>query len=169
MKIKAFTIISTFLAMSICSPHSTAKEFQSLETLDLILQQALGRSIGEAGGPRTNVDRRLKLENCPETPRVDTRNISNVIIRCTALNWRISVPLVTATTASRRSFAAEQIIQRGQPVLLVVRQNGFVISRQMIADRKGRLGDVIPVRMTRRSSPILVEITGPGRVTIPRL
>ncbi len=169
MKIKTFTIISTFLTMSIYSPQSMAKEFQSPGALDLILKQTLGRSIGETGGPRTNVDRRLKLKKCPETPTVDTRNISTAIIRCTALDWRISVPLVISRTATHSGFTAEQIIQRGQPVLLVVRQNGFVIYRQMIADRKGRLGDVIPVRTTRRSSPILVEITGPGRVTIPRL
>ncbi len=164
--------ISTAAILSLAwiwNAPAAAKEFQSHVELDAVVKQALDQNIGAVGGARTPVDRRLKLEKCPESPTVDVRTRSVATIICPPLGWRLSVPLVTFDRVQKRENAAQHIIARGQPVLLVVRRNGFVISRQMIADRKGRLGEVIPVRRTRRSAPILAEITGAGRVSVPQL
>ena len=149
------------------APQANAQPIQSLIILEQQLEGFLGKKQGEAGGARRVIDRRLKLAACPELPVIERRSPALAIIRCEPLNWRISVPLKLVDNAANRYTSGRNVVDRGQPVLLVVRKNGFVVTRQMIAGKRGQVGDVIPVRTSRRSPPILAEIIGPGRVSVP--
>lgn len=139
---------------------------ESLPALDQQLAVFLGKEQGEVGGARQAIDRRLKLKKCPGSPVIEKRSERLALIRCESLNWRISVALVWQANGGQRMTKSQMLIKRGQPVLLVARKNGFMISRQMQADRKGGLGDIIPVRATRRSQAIMAEIIGEGRVAL---
>lgn len=143
-----------------------AQIIESLPALEQKLQQFLGKGQGDPGGARHAIDRRLKLKKCPEAPVLEKRNESLAMIHCAPLDWRISVPLVRSEEG-RHGSASQEMVKRGQTIMLVVQKNGFEISRQMQADRSGGLGDIIPVRTTRRARPIMAEIIGEGRVTLP--
>lgn len=143
------------------------QELESLPALERQLEQFLGKRQGEPGGARQVIDRRLRLKKCPQVPVIEKRNTALALIRCEPLHWRISVILAKQHHSRQRPVRSQVVVKRGQPVLLVARKNGFMISRQMQADRAGGLGDIIPVRATRRSRPILTEIVGAGRVALP--
>ena len=146
-----------------------AKEYHSLLSLDAAIERFLGKEAGQVGGARHVIDRRLKLQVCPEEIAINARDDRQLIVRCAPLGWRISIPLLAANSSKASLHGNLVMVARGQPVLLVVNRPGFQISRQMIADRSGKLGDIIPVRSARRSQPIVVEITGAGRVSLPGL
>lgn len=143
------------------------KALESVSALEQQLAQFLGKEKGEVGGPRGGIDPRLRLKKCQEPIVFDMRGKDLLIIRCISQNWRIPVPLIRSETDRRNTSRKPLIVKRGEPVLLVIEKNGFLISRQMQADRNGGVGDIIPVRAARRSSPILAEITGEGRVSLP--
>lgn len=156
------------LCWLIVSP-AQGQVMESLPALEKQLELFLGKEQGEVGGARQTIDRRLRLKKCPQSPVIEKRNESLALIRCEPLNWRISVALARQANGVQRSAKSQVIVKRGQPVLLTARKNGFIVSRQMQADRKGGLGDIIPVRATRRSQPIMAEIIGEGRVALPSL
>ncbi len=143
------------------------KTIEPLTALEQQLALFLGKQEGEVGGARSNIDPRLRLTKCTQPPMFEMRSKNLVIIKCEPLNWRIPIALVQPVVSSQASSRRQMIVRRGQPVLLIIEKNGFMISRQMHADRNGEIGDIIPVRAARRSSPILVEITGQGRVSLP--
>lgn len=140
---------------------------ESLPALEHQLELFLGKEQGEVGGARQDIDRRLRLKKCPQSPSIEKRNDGLALIRCEPLNWRISAPLIRQNYGSQRSEKSQVMVQRRQSVLLVTHKNGFIISRQMLADRSGGLGDLISVRATRKSRPIMAEIIGEGRVALP--
>lgn len=155
------------MTLSPAQAQGEKQDIESLTALEQQLQDFLGKGQGETGGARHGIDRRLKLKKCPEPPVIEKRSENLAFIRCEPFNWRISVPLVRNNNGGRRASVSPIIVKRGQVILLVVQKSGFMISRRMQADRSGSLGDVIPVRTTRRSPPILAKITGEGRVTLP--
>lgn len=157
--------------------------FQDTKILDALVAAQLGSEIGAPGGARSPVDQRLKLARCPETPSVSNGQMEAVIVRCAALGWRIRVPINISDRSSltpgratsspvrgaapRYAAANNEIaIKRGEPVRLTIRKRGFSLSRMMIADSNGRIGDVIPVRADRRERPIMVRITDMGEATL---
>ncbi|MEH6758252.1 MAG: flagella basal body P-ring formation protein FlgA [Parasphingorhabdus sp.] len=144
-----------------------AQSVESLPALEEQLAQFLGKSQGEVGGARQAIDGRLRLKKCPQLPEIEKRDEGMAVIRCEPLNWRISIALVKQAASGSSSAKSQVVIKRGQPVLLIVRKDGFLVSRQMEADRNGGLGDIIPVRANRKSPPIMAEIIGEGRVSLP--
>ncbi len=162
-KIGGVVAISCWLVSS----PAQAQTHESLSGLDKKLAEFLGNEQGAVDGARGVIDRRLKLRKCPEALQMEKRSEGLAIIKCTSLNWRISVPLTRQSHGSHRVRQSQMMVKRGQPVLLVARKSGFLVSRQMQADRGGRLGEIIPVRATRKSRPILAEIVGQGRVALP--
>lgn len=145
------------------------KAMESLSVLEKQLELFLDKEQGEVGGAQQPMDRRLRLKKCPMSPVIEKRDNRLAVITCEPLNWRISVPLVRQSNSRGRASQLQMMVKRGQPVLLVAQKHGFLVSRQMQADRSGRLGDIIPVRATRKSRPILAEIVGQGRVALPSL
>ncbi len=149
------------------SSPAQAQTLESLPGLDKQLAVFLGNEQGAVGGAHRAIDRRLKLRKCPEALQMEKRSKGLAIVKCPSLNWRISVPLMQKGHGGHRVRQSQMMVKRGQPVLLVARKSGFLVSRQMQADRGGRLGEIIPVRATRKSRPILAEIVGQGRVALP--
>jgi len=153
------------LCLTIVPETGSAKELQSLDALDSELANFLNKNRNQIGGAKVAIDRRLKLQRCPAP--IEFGKIQNRIatIRCPLLGWRITVPLNVNNSRIVGPSSTANVVKRGEPVTLLVRKLGFSISRQMLADRSGKIGDVIPVRASRRSQPILAEIIGQGQVS----
>jgi flagella basal body P-ring formation protein FlgA len=175
----------TFLALGLAAPllassasvQAQAQAIQDLSEIDVLVAATMGAGIGEPGGARAPVDRRLKLKACPVALEVTGPDLGAAAVRCPALGWRIRVPLdlaaereqaVAARPGQGRTAAGQGVegIKRGEPILLTVDRPMFSLSRVMIADKDGRVGEVIPVRDDPRGKPIFVRIVEPGRATI---
>ncbi|WP_239447359.1 flagella basal body P-ring formation protein FlgA [Parasphingorhabdus marina] len=163
------TVTAAALAL-VSGPAGAASQFQDTAGLDRLVSETIGAEIGEPGGARTAVDNRLRLATCPAEPRVEGPVFGAAIVRCPELGWRIRVPLNMDAQGKSRAAQpekAEILIRRGQNVILVYRGAGFSLSKQMIADENGAIGDLIAVRQDRRSPRILAEVTGNGQVILP--
>ncbi len=163
------TVSAAALAL-ISGPVDAADGFQDTAGMDRLLSETIGAGIGEPGGARAAVDKRLRLARCPAEPRVEGPVFGAAIVRCPELGWRIRVPLNLDNRSGSsvpKPAKAEILIRRGQNVILVYRGAGFSLSKQMIADENGAIGDLIAVRQDRRSPRILAEVTGNGQVILP--
>ncbi|MEM1132584.1 MAG: flagella basal body P-ring formation protein FlgA [Pseudomonadota bacterium] len=167
---------------TILSTPAYAGQFQDHAVLDALVASSLGSEIGQPGGALAPVDRRLKLAQCPETPKVSDDGMDAAIVRCDTLGWRVRVPINLSARNSRvrttSAYSARAVtprydpaqnmiaIRRGEPVRLTIRKRGFSLSRMMVADRNGRIGEVIPVRADRHESPIMVRVTDMGEASL---
>lgn len=167
------TALVAITALALTSAPVFASDFQDLDALDVAVAASMGAEIGQPGGARAPVDRRLKLRACPELPTVSGPVLGAAVVRCQSIGWSIRVPLMLEASAQRTSSAASadrearDAVTRGQAVRLTVEGKGYSLSRTMIADRSGRIGDMISVRADRRAKPILARVTGVGEVTVP--
>ncbi|GGB52442.1 flagellar protein [Blastomonas aquatica] len=157
--------------------QAQAQGIQNLGDIDILVAATMGAEVGQPGGARALVDRRLRLKACPVALEITGPDMGAAAVRCPTLGWRIRVPLdlsaepaqSVATRAPQQRGAAgmgQEGIKRGEPILLTVDRPMFSLSRVMIADRDGRVGEVIPVRDEPRGKPIFVRIVEPGRATI---
>lgn len=166
-------VLSAIALLAVASAPALASDFQDLDALDVAVAASMGAEIGEPGGARAPVDRRLKLKACPELPTVSGPVLGAAVVRCQSVGWSIRVPLLLESSTQGSSAAAapereqRDAVTRGQAVRLTVEGRGYSLSRTMIADRSGRVGDMISVRADRRSKPILARVTGVGEVTVP--
>lgn len=179
----AMTRLSVIIGIcTVLTAPAHARQFQDTRILDALVAAKLGSEIGQPGGARAAVDSRLKLAQCPETPKVIDGTMDSAIIRCETLGWRIRVPVTaggqnnnnavmaangTKSLPDRYNTQSNSIaIRRGEPVRLTIRRRGFTLARMMVADRNGRIGDVIPVRADRRDKPIMVRVTDIGEASV---
>ena len=164
------------------SPALAQQKFENLDRVDGLVAMTVGANIGEPGGPIAPVDRRLRLAACPGAPSVEGPTFGAAIVTCAALGWRIRVPLagggaVAGAPAARyggaRYGAAAQsaqrdiVVKRGDPVQLMAGNAAFSVSRMMIADEDGAIGQTIRVREDRKSSPVMAQVVEMGTVRIP--
>lgn len=165
------------LLLGLSAPLAAAGPVQDLDALERQLVIALGADIGQPGGPRAAVDRRLKLAACPQALAIEPPALGAVTVRCEALGWRIRVPLLAGggRAEAPRAMAAmapaaprvEPVIRRGDAVELVTGARGFTVTSQVIAQQDGAPGERIRVRADARSTPILVEVVDAGRARLP--
>lgn len=59
------------------------------------------------------------------------------------------------------------MVKRGDPVQLIAGNAAFSVSRAMIADEDGAVGDTIRVREDRKSPPIFAQVVEMGMVRVP--
>jgi len=156
---------------------AAGEAIQDLDQLDVLVAAAMGAEIGQPGGARAPIDRRLKLKACPEMPEINGPDMQAAAVRCPSIGWRIRVPLLpiagstpagqtnTQTNTAQRQ-GGEIVVKRGEPILLTVERPAFTLTRVMIADKDGKVGDVIPVREEPRGTPIFVRIVESGRATV---
>ncbi|MDX3900041.1 MAG: flagella basal body P-ring formation protein FlgA [Sphingobium sp.] len=177
--------ILLLLALGGLAAPALAQKFENLDRIDSLVAMTVGANLGEPGGPMAPVDRRLRLAACPTTPNVDGPVFGAAIVKCDALGWRIRVPLVaggaagasgpvpraasaaTSRAAYARPASREAVVKRGDPVQLTAGNASFSISRAMIADEDGGIGDTIRVREDKKASPILAQVVDLGIVRIP--
>lgn len=165
------------LAAAAGAPALAQQKFENLDRLDGLVAMTVGANIGEPGGPIAPVDRRLRLAACPVTPSVDGPTFGAAIVKCDALGWRIRVPLsgggaAAAAPVARYGVAArpaqrDMVVKRGDPVQLLAGNASFSVSRVMIADEDGAVGDTIRVREDKKSAPVLAQVVEMGTVRIP--
>ncbi|WP_066701583.1 flagella basal body P-ring formation protein FlgA [Sphingobium amiense] len=162
------------------------QKFENLDRIDSLVAMTVGANLGEPGGPAAPVDRRLRLAACPVTPSVEGPVFGAAMVKCDALGWRIRVPLVAGAAAAAsgplpRAAAApanrfarpvaaalkEAVVRKGDPVQLMAGNAAFSVSRMMLADEDGALGDTIRVREDKKSAPIFAQVVEMGVVRIP--
>ena len=169
------------LALAAAAPAG-AQDFQSTELLDGLVAQFTGNAIGDTGGARAPVDKRLKLASCA-APQLDWRTASKdaVIVRCMAPAWKIFVPvnaaprpkpapMATAAAAAVPAAPAakpQPVIRRGDAVSIEVGGDGFSITRQGVAMGDAVAGGRLSVRLEERKPPIQAIALEPGRARLP--
>lgn len=162
-----------------------AQTFESLDRLDTLVAITVGANIGEPGGPTGPIDRRLRLKPCGQTPKVEGPVFGAAILSCPDAGWRIRVPLVAVPTADRAPLVAmapggrmptaaapvavEKVVRKGDPVELIAGTELFSVSRLMIAEEDGAIGDTIRVRQDPKSPPVSARVERAGRVRAPTI
>ena len=163
----------------LAQPALAQQKFENLDRIDSLVAMTVGANLGEPGGPRAPVDRRLRLAACPTTPSVEGPVFGAAMVKCEALGWRIRVPLVAGAaaaasgpvpryaSAAARPAQKEAVVKKGDPVQLTDGNSSFEVSRVMIADEDGAIGETIRVREDKRSTPIFAQVVDMGIVRIP--
>ncbi len=171
-------ILLLALSVSASDPALAQQKFENLDRIDSLVAMTVGTNMGEPGGPIAPVDRRLRLAVCPATPSVDGPVFGAAIVKCDALGWRIRVPLVAGGAAAAsgqvaryapaaRAGLREAAVKKGDPVQLMAGNAAFSVSRMMVADEDGAVGETIRVREDRKSAPILAQVVEMGIVRVP--
>lgn len=172
-------ILSFVLLASLgTAPALAQQKFENLDRLDSLVAMTVGANMGQPGGPVAPVDRRLRLAPCPQTPSVDGPVFGAAVVKCDAIGWRIRVPLVPGgavagapSPALRRVAVApvpkEALIKKGDPVQLIAGGSAFSISRAMIADEDGAMGEMIRVREDKKATPVIAQVMDLGIVRVP--
>jgi flagella basal body P-ring formation protein FlgA len=163
------------LALLAPAPALAAGGIENLDALERRLVISLGADIGQPGGPRVAVDRRMKLAACPAEVVIDPPAMGAVALRCVPLGWRIRVPLLAGGHAAPVAAMAivappvkrEPVIRRGDPVELAAGTATFRVTSEVIAEQDGAPGDRIRVRADRKSPPMLVEVIAAGHARLP--
>lgn len=165
-----------------------SQKFENLDRIDSLVAMTVGANLGEPGGPAAPVDRRLRLAACPTTPSVEGPIFGAAMVKCDALNWRIRVPLVAGAAAAASgpvprttsaygaanrfvrpapAIAKEAVVRKGDPVQLMAGNAAFSVSRMMVADEDGAMGETIRVREDKKSAPIFAQVVEMGVVRVP--
>ena len=171
-------ILLAAAALTGVQPALAQQKFENLDRIDSLVAMTVGANLGEPGGPRAPVDRRLRLAACPTTPSVEGPVFGAAMVKCEALGWRIRVPLVAGAAAAAsgpapryapaaRPVQKEAVVKKGDPVQLTAGNSSFEVSRVMIADEDGAIGETIRVREDKRSTPIFAQVVDMGIVRIP--
>jgi flagellar basal body P-ring formation protein FlgA len=136
-----------------------AEAFQDLDQVDAVATAIVAQS-GLAVRP---ADRRLKLQPCPQPLIAEAQVQGAVAVRCTALGWRIRLPVEGVV---RADGLTPVIIRRGDPVTVEYEAQGFSVTASGIAESEGRRGDPVRVRVVDKSAPVMGEATDVGSVRI---
>lgn len=165
------------LALAAAAP-AAAQVFQSTPVLDTIVAQFTGAAVGEQGGARAPVDKRLKLQPCA-APQLEWRSAAKdaVVVRCMAPAWRIFVPVNAVPRPSAASVVtarapavpvkAAPVIRRGDPITVEAGSPGFSITRDGIAMGDAAPGARLMVKVDEKKPPIQAVALEPGRARLP--
>ncbi|MDV3458494.1 flagella basal body P-ring formation protein FlgA [Sphingomonas sp. HF-S4] len=156
---------------------AAAPEFQSTAILDAIVTQFTGKALGEQGGARAPVDKRLKLQACA-APQLEWRSETKdaVVVRCMAPAWRIFVPVdavpqpkpaPVAAQAPAVSVKALPVIRRGDPITVAAGAAGFSITREGIAMGDAVAGARLLVKVDEKKAPIQAVAVESGLARLP--
>lgn len=166
--------LALMLAWTLPAHAQQQQRFENLDRLDSIVATTVGAGIGQPGGAVAPLDRRLRLAACPHVPSVEGPLFGAAMLRCDAIGWRIRVPLVAQIKPGQGSTygrAAPQerliLIKKGDPVQLVAGDATFSVSRAMIADDDGAVGEMIRVRADKNTPAVTGRVEPSGIVRIP--
>lgn len=131
--------------------------------LDRVVEQFTGVPVGQPGGAREPVDRRLRLRPCPAPPQAQWHGAPGRTVMLTCPEgggWRIYVNLLPTGATARAP--AQPAVKRGENLTVVVRGQGFAIRRPAEALEGGALGEWIAVRTGPGTDPIRARLVQPG-------
>lgn len=145
-----------------------APAFEDTSLLDRQVAGHLGARIGDGGGALAPIDPKLKLKLCPGAVEISETHRNAVLVSCPEIGWRIFVPVRLGSQGSNRGggLAEEPLVQRNQPVTLVIRRSNFSISYGVVAQESGHMGDYIPVRADRKAKELMARVSGAGEVEL---
>lgn len=145
-----------------------ASTFEDTTFLDRQVAAHLGAGVGDVGGAHAAIDPKLKLKRCANAVEISETNKSALLVSCRDLGWRIFVPIRLGRNGSSQDSgeSAEPLVQRNQPVTLIIRRSNFSISYGVIAQKAGAMGDYIPVRSDRKSKELMARVSGSGEVEL---
>lgn len=163
------TLVATLLPLgTLLASPAHAADLQSLDDIDAQVAQFTGAGIGETGGARLPLDRKLRLRSCNSLLDISwygTRGDA-LAVRCTEVGgWRVFVAINAVAKQSNK-----QLVQRRDPVRVVVGGAGFSVSRSGEAMESGKAGDWIRVRLqdnTRSGKVISARVMADGRLMVP--
>lgn len=171
-------MIRLFLcSMLVATPALAQTGFQDVTQLDTAVATFTGQPIGAEGGPRTAIDKRLKLAPC-QMVALSWRaaNHDSVVVTCQSPAWKIYVPVLVAPTpvAPRPETVAAAaveklpvVIKRGDPVTVEAGAPGFSITREGIAMSEAAPGGRFLVNVDGVKKPIQAIAVDSGRATLP--
>lgn len=157
------SLLPTLLAVP-----AQAGELHQLTAIDQQVTIFTGHSLGETGGARTNVDRKLKLAQCRMPLALEWYGTQHSAVRVTCPDpsgWRIFVPLIEVATK-----ITTPVVRRRDALRVEAGGTGFRVARQGEALEDGRVGEVIRIRIndgSRRGRIIAAQVVEPGRARIP--
>ncbi|WP_370033404.1 flagella basal body P-ring formation protein FlgA [Qipengyuania mesophila] len=159
------------LAASLLATAAAAATPMDLSMIDRAVADFTGAEIGQPGGAKLPVDRRLRLASC-QTP-LDLqwfgRDQRSVQIACPSAGWRIYVAVDNGGGGAMHGAQAygETLVHRGEAVSIQVRGGGFTLTRQGSAMEDGAQGEWIKVRATgERTETLRAMVIRPGQVGI---
>lgn len=154
------------LAVNALAQTSAGSATTDPAEIDRAVSAFTGAAIGEVGGARVPADRRLRLAACaaPLDVAWHGRGRATLKVSCAGPeNWRIFV----ATRPAPVPEQAAPMVNRGDPITVVVRGRGFSVQQTGEAMDTGSVGEWIAVRTSRDATPIRARIERPGLAVIP--
>ena len=158
--------LSLAAACALLPATASANPILDPAAIDGAVAQFTGHGIGEPGGARQPVDRRLRLAACAQQLALEMHGTgqASVLVRCPAAGWRLFVPLTSAPPAAAPA-SAQKVVARGETVTVALRGRGFALQRQAEAMEAGAIGDWIRVRPAGRDAePMRARVIRPGLV-----
>lgn len=161
------------LAILAAAPALAQATLADPAALDRVVEQFTGQPLGQPGGARAPVDRRMRLRACPAGPQASWHGAPGrtVVVACPEPGgWRVFVNLIPAGLAASgvdAPVAPRATIKRGESLTVAVTGRGFAIRRPAEALEAGAVGDWIAVRTTRDGEPLRARIVQPGLAEIP--
>ncbi|MEO1969669.1 MAG: flagella basal body P-ring formation protein FlgA [Sphingomonadaceae bacterium] len=141
-----------------------------LGMIDRAVADFTGSQIGQPGGAKLPVDRRMRLSACPAPLDLSWfgRDRRSIQVACPSAGWRIYVAVDGADVGQGMTAApAPKLIRRGEAVSIVAQGHGFSLARQGEAMEDGAQGDWIRVRpVGNKTETVRAQVLRPGKVGI---
>lgn len=139
--------------------------------IDRAVMEFTGAGIGQPGGARLPVDRRMRLNACGAPLQLEWYGAGrdSVQVRCPDAGWRIYVAVARgAQGGGGEQGPGEVVVSRGETVSIVVEGGGFSLSRQAVALEEGAIGQWIRVRPNQdtKADPVRAQVVRPGQVAV---
>lgn len=163
--------LGSLAAAALAATTANAATPMDLSIIDRAVADFTGATIGQPGGAKLPVDRRLRLASCnaPLDLQWFGRDQRSVQVACPTAGWRIYVA-VDAGAGGRHGASpqyGQTLVKRGENVSILVRGSGFTLTRQGSAVEDGAQGEWIKVRATgQRTETLRAMVIRPGQVGI---
>jgi len=161
--------LAALAAFAVAVPGAQAQQaIQDWAPIDALTQTVAG-AMGRTAAP---IDRRIKLQRCPEQAAITAIDSQTLAVRCASLGWRVRVPMTGGAgaapgfTASTSAQPAAPVIRRGDAVRVSFETTTFAVAYSAIASEDGRVGDTIALRGEGNRNTLSAVVTGPGRASV---
>ena len=163
--------LGSLAAAALAATTANAATPMDLSIIDRAVADFTGATIGQPGGAKLPVDRRLRLASCnaPLDLQWFGRDQRSVQVACPTAGWRIYVAVDAGAGGGHRASPqyGQTLVKRGENVSILVRGSGFTLTRQGSAVEDGAQGEWIKVRATgQRTETLRAMVIRPGQVGI---
>lgn len=163
--------LGSLAAAALAATTANAATPMDLSIIDRAVADFTGATIGQPGGAKLPVDRRLRLASCnaPLDLQWFGRDQRSVQVACPTAGWRIYVAVDADAGGGHGASPqyGQTLVKRGENVSILVRGSGFTLTRQGSAVEDGAQGEWIKVRATgQRTETLRAMVIRPGQVGI---